>query len=604
MKTRAGFEGTETEAREQPIAEGTEAWEQPTAQETEASEQPTAEYANSGQQPTAQNAEEKKASAAAKKEVPTAGSGNRLLELLMLPAAIPAAIFAYAAGKRRSRKAAAALAAGSPPLRLAAPAIAELRAAWRKLERAAAKAAAAEAAGAAAAGSAIAGAPAAKPAAPTPAPAAQPGANAPPAGKAAAWAGLPKASPAWSAEAAAAFGAVPQLPGGPAGDAALVQRIRAETARMNRNNVTRTEAYRAFYLRRPEVHWALLAHMVSRNGGWNMTDLQGEWLPRLLDMSKRRCTFGMLERANALIFHDAYPQLRLYEESRRSGRSQLHLLPRFGVSVFMQPIWQQFLRTGDALPLTIGLIVNEQHFIEERVVQNPYYRRKVLNTFFFGMQSVLQLNQLVFPYGKDEGGDPLVAGLILEDFSDLHERIEFGKRLYALLFGMPGVSKGVLAFVKAIRHTGSRSDYAPELFAQIRRGKPTVAYQERLRGGRLLPGAEPLYSPPLSAVWSDRPFDDPDPGDWFKGPEDVLPYFRSLPTPERFELTADYRIALGKVELAVLAAQSAGMDPNRTAASPDSLFPESVSPDDRNGNSHVVHRSEGNAQPQQEDSST
>ncbi|OXM17464.1 hypothetical protein CGZ75_03995 [Paenibacillus herberti] len=516
---------------------------------------------------------EKKAIVEKEKNAHTAGSSNRLLELLLLPAAIPAAIFAYAAGKRRSRKAAAALAAGSPPLRLAAPAIAELRAAWRKLERAAAKAAAAH----------------------NGAPAAQPGANAPPAGKAAAWAGLPKASPAWSAEAAAAFGAVPQLPGGPAGDAALVQRIRAETARMNRNNVTRTEAYRAFYLRRPEVHWALLAHMVSRNGGWNMTDLQGEWLPRLLDMSKRRCTFGMLERANALIFHDAYPQLLLYEESRRSGRSQLHLLPRFGVSVFMQPIWQQFLRTGDALPLTIGLIVNEQHFIEERVVQNPYYRRKVLNTFFFGMQSVLQLNQLVFPYGKDEGGDPLVAGLILEDFSDLHERIEFGKRLYALLFGMPGVSKGVLAFVKAIRHTGSRSDYAPELFAQIRRGKPTAAYQERLRGGRLLPGAEPLYSPPLSAVWSDRPFDEPEPGDWFKGPEDVLPYFRSLPTPERFELTADYRIALGKVELAVLAAQSAGINPNRTA----------VSPEGRNGSSHVVHRSEGRAQPQQqEDSST
>ena len=276
---------------------------------------------------------------------------------------------------------------------------------------------------------------------------------------------------------------------------------------MNRSNVTRTEAYRQYYLRRPEVHWALLAHLVSRNGGWNMTDLQGEWLPRLLDTAKRRATFGMLERANALIFQDAYPQLLLYEESRRSGRSLIHLLSSFGVSAFMGPVWQQFLRTGDAVPLTIGLIVNEQHFIEGRVVQNAYYRRKVLNTFFFGMQSVLQLNQVIFPYGKDENGDPQLAGLILEDFSDLHERIEFGKRLYALLFGVPGVAKGVLAFVKASRHTGSRSDYAPELFAPVRRLPPAANYEERLSGGRLRPGAEPLYSPPLHAAWSERPVD-------------------------------------------------------------------------------------------------
>ena len=117
------------------------------------------------------------------------------------------------------------------------------------------------------------------------------------------------------------------------------------------------------------------------------------------------------------------------------------------------------------------------------MVQNAYYRRKVLNTFFFGMQSVLQLNQVIFPYGKDEHGDPQLAGLILEDFSDLHERIEFGKRLYALLFGVPGVAKGVLAFVKASRHTGSRSDYAPELFAPVRRLPPAAIYEERLSGG-------------------------------------------------------------------------------------------------------------------------
>ncbi|WP_437348929.1 DUF2515 family protein [Paenibacillus humicus] len=464
-------------------------------------------------------------------EVKSAPAPRRhpLLRLLLLPAALPLAAAAYAAAKRRSRRASRELAERAAPLTLTAPSVAELRAAWQKLERTAAKKASFPAPGWLAHPHAVSGKQAA----------------------------LPSPDPAWAIEAAAAPGTPPQA-AGPAGDAALLQRIRAETARMNRNNLTRTEAYRQFYLRRPEVHWALLAHMVSRNGGWNMTDLQAEWLPRLLDTAKRRACFGMLERANALIFHDAYAQLLLYEESRRSGRSLLHLLPALGVSAFMRPVWQQFLRTGDAVPLTIGLIVNEQNFIESRVVQNAYYRRKVLGTFYFGMQSVLQLNQVVFPYGRDESGEPLLAGLILEDFSDLKERIEFGKRLYALLFGVPGVAEGVLEFAKKTRHTGSRSDYAPAMYASVRRSPPTAAYRERLSGGRLRDGAEPLYSPPLQAAWSDRPVDDPEPGDWFAGTASVLPYFRGLPLPHPFEMTADYRIALGKVELAVLAAQAAG----------------------------------------------
>ncbi|WP_081447431.1 DUF2515 family protein [Bacillus coahuilensis] len=42
----------------------------------------------------------------------------------------------------------------------------------------------------------------------------------------------------------------------------------------NKNNVTRTSAYLNFVKKHPEVHWAFLAHMVSRNGGYTMCDLQ------------------------------------------------------------------------------------------------------------------------------------------------------------------------------------------------------------------------------------------------------------------------------------------------------------------------------------------
>lgn len=58
----------------------------------------------------------------------------------------------------------------------------------------------------------------------------------------------------------------------------LVQQITARTKEKNENNVTRTAAYLDFYKRHPEIHWAFLGHMVSRNGGWNMTDLKGELL--------------------------------------------------------------------------------------------------------------------------------------------------------------------------------------------------------------------------------------------------------------------------------------------------------------------------------------
>lgn len=340
----------------------------------------------------------------------------------------------------------------------------------------------------------------------------------------------------------------------------IIERIRTETTAGNRNNVTRTEAYRSVYFRTPELHWALLAHMVSRNGGWNMTDLQGEWLPWLLRKEQREGVFRFLEQANALIFQDAYPQLLLYEWSRREGRSLFHLLPAFGVSSFMTPVWKLFWRDRDPVPLTVALIVNEQHYIEQRVVQHPYYREKVLDTLFFGLQSLLQLNGVIFPYGRGQGkGEGLetlrLSGLIMERFEQLKERIEFGKRLYAMLFGIPRVFDGARSFAGAVKHTGSRADYAPHLFARVRRLPPQTVYVERLLGGRLKPGAEPIYSPELSAAWGDQSLEPPEPGDWFRSAADVAPYFQKLPLPHTFEITNEYGLMLNKIELAVLAVQ-------------------------------------------------
>jgi hypothetical protein len=351
------------------------------------------------------------------------------------------------------------------------------------------------------------------------------------------------------------------LPAGNAGEEILIRRIREETERLNANNVSRTEAYYGIFKRYPELHWAFLAHMVSRNGGWSMTDLKGELIPHLLNARQIDHIFEFLERANALIFQDAYPQLLLYAESRREGRPLFHLLSLMGISAFMQPVWELFWETGDSTMLTTGLIVNEQHVIEKRVVSNPYYRKHVLDTLFFKGQSLLKLNQVVFPFTDDEDisltdkqlGRPRLSGLIIEDFSDLRERIESGKKLYGMLFGLSNVHRGTTRFAAIRPHTGSRADYWPHLFAPIRR-MPPGKYEGKLNGCDLKSNGSPLYSPRLSDVWRNRKMAPAEPGDWFDS-LDCLSYFGTIEPPHSFDMSLEFCVGLHKMELAVLAGE-------------------------------------------------
>ncbi|MCP3774710.1 DUF2515 domain-containing protein [Paenibacillus sp. MZ04-78.2] len=335
-------------------------------------------------------------------------------------------------------------------------------------------------------------------------------------------------------------------------DQKLLERILRERDVHIRNNVTRTAAYLHMYREHPELHWALLAHMVSRNGGWSMTDLRGDLLPFLLNEEQRENIFAFLERANALIFRDAYPQLLLYRASVQLKRPLFYLLPLLGVSRFMRPVWDRFWIERESGLLTIALIVNEQHYIEERVVRHPSFQSTVLDTLFFQTQTLLQLNQVVFPYVQ---GDRIrLAGLILENFSSVRERIEVGKKLYAILFGIRAVAEGAQAFACGRRHSGSRADYWPHLFAPVRKEPPRPRGQllERLDGCKLRPGAAPLYSPALTDAWRDRDVESPIPGDWFRDLS-VLDYFTEISAPFSFEMTQECGLGLKKIELAVLA---------------------------------------------------
>lgn len=101
----------------------------------------------------------------------------------------------------------------------------------------------------------------------------------------------------------------------------IIDKIKAQTKELNKNNVTRTRAYYQFYIQYPEIHWALLGHIVSRNGGWNMTDLKGDLYTRLLSEKDQITFFSFLERGNWLIFQDVYPQFLLYEQSVKNQKA-------------------------------------------------------------------------------------------------------------------------------------------------------------------------------------------------------------------------------------------------------------------------------------------
>ncbi|GAX90482.1 DUF2515 domain-containing protein [Effusibacillus lacus] len=333
-------------------------------------------------------------------------------------------------------------------------------------------------------------------------------------------------------------------------------RIQEITTKLNRNNETRTEAYRQIYFRFPELHWAFLAHMVSRNGGWQMTDLKGNLLPHLLEPNEIVHFFNSLERANALIFQDAYPQLLLYEESVRQKKNLFHLLPAFHVSKFMRPVWNEFWARKNSQLLTVALIINEQCYIQKRVAENPVYQKHVYETLEFKTQSLLQLTQVVFPFfprKKHPGTSPVprLAGLVMEDFTDLKERIGVGKSLYAILFGIEDVFEGALRFAKEVPHTGSRADYWPHIFSKIKH-KDEHDSKERLVAGTLQKGAPPFFSPELQNAWEAQPVEPPERFDWFTDLS-VFEYFRPIQTPDSFDMTDEFLRGLNTVELAVLA---------------------------------------------------
>ncbi|RWZ60170.1 DUF2515 domain-containing protein [Halobacillus fulvus] len=304
-------------------------------------------------------------------------------------------------------------------------------------------------------------------------------------------------------------------------DKQIIRQIEIRTQEMNRNNVTRTKAYLDFYLRRPEIHWSLLAHLVSRNAGWNMTDLKGEHLPELLNEKEQVDFFRFIERGNWLIFQDAYPQLLLYEASQTLQRSLTHLLPHFGVSKFMVPCWDAFLKTNDSFFITKALIINEQNYIESRVIQQPLYKETVLDSILFSLQDLMNLNHILFPYLTSVQKQKRLIGHTVHHFSSLKERIQFGKEIYSLLYGIKTRHEQIVQWAKEVPHSGSRVDYWPDAFQTLKERPPGEDRHPRPNPCGISPNEPRIFSPKLEQCWGDQHHPSAEPGDWFQHMNDA-----------------------------------------------------------------------------------
>jgi hypothetical protein len=299
----------------------------------------------------------------------------------------------------------------------------------------------------------------------------------------------------------------------------IVAQITKETHAYNKNNITRTQAYYEFFTRNQEVHWSFLAHIVSRNGGYYMTDLKSSYLKDFLSDSQINRYFLFLERSNAFIFQDAFPQLLLYEYSKRIGKPLFHLLSAFHVSTFMQPFWTEFYLKKNSRGITVAMIINEQFMLEERVIKGIYQSTSLLQELPYKLQENLGFTTIFIPYKLSKKYRYRISGKTVREFEHVKKRVELGKELYQILFEEQYISE-TIKFAHNQPHTGSRSDYWDFLFTKLENAN------------------EKLLSPALESVWEDVTHQYTNKVDWFQQKNmDVLSFFNELPEVTDYDLT-------------------------------------------------------------------
>ncbi|MGG4491919.1 DUF2515 domain-containing protein [Metabacillus idriensis] len=288
----------------------------------------------------------------------------------------------------------------------------------------------------------------------------------------------------------------------------IIALIKNTTLKKNYDNISRTESYNLYFKRNPEIRWAFLAGMVSRNAGYCMTDLKGTWFQKMINNKMIKALFLTYEDANWLIFSDAFPQLMLYEISKKTGRPLFHLLDEFHVSPFMKKVWHDFWEEKNIEHLMTSLIINEQHLIQKPIIEKAVFKRKVFHTPMFFFQDLFHFSTVVFP--TIEGR---LFGFSVHDFKKLKSRIKLGRSLAWLLFH-PDFFPYFMDFSERTTHTGSRFDYEKYLSGGRKRDTP------------YLRTSYPVISHQLDV--KER--------NWFHG-QPMKKWYSPLPRPKELEMT-------------------------------------------------------------------
>jgi hypothetical protein len=261
----------------------------------------------------------------------------------------------------------------------------------------------------------------------------------------------------------------------------------------NVDNVSRTQSYLELYTytreHGPELPWLFMAHLVSRNAGYTMTDLaralDDERTPREGSMREAIFSFmAMFERANYLIFYDAWFHV-LHHLCGRSAE-----LPVGRTPTFVREAWPRYetaarvgVDAGLERSLVLDLVHNEQHFIEHRVVHNPRYRAG--QQLLAMMESSGREKPLVFPVGD--------AQIRVGQFADLQRRIATGAVIFDEVLADRAQRDAAWEWAMQHPHTGARVVHGGRGYRTLREAWPVERVRELFEGIHAPPEPDPLY---------------------------------------------------------------------------------------------------------------
>jgi hypothetical protein len=270
-----------------------------------------------------------------------------------------------------------------------------------------------------------------------------------------------------------------------------IEKMLAELPLRNADNVSRTESYLELYaLTRahpPDLPWLLMAHMVSRHAGYLMSDiaasLDGRGKGPLRALSHD--LFLFLERANFLIFHDAWYHVASHLAGRKGA-----LLPG-RTTRFIRDAWRRYEEavTGPEVPraleraLVMDLVYNEQQYIEHRVVHAPRFREArvmIALTEWMGRDPRISL-------------PPPAPVIRVGGFAQLGRRLEAGRRLYDEVLADRGRRAEIYEWARSHPHTGSRAVWGGRPGPALRDAWPVAQVRALWSGIHAPPELDPHW---------------------------------------------------------------------------------------------------------------